>query len=93
MGNQPAYALSSVQGAIQRLLDVIDADPEIEVCLCKSAIQMLRLPNIYRVFWDTRRAQRPLPRSFSRSAGSGNLRGDRGESRCARVSTKALWTR
>lgn len=31
MGDQPAYALSSVQNAIQGLLDLIDADPEIEV--------------------------------------------------------------
>lgn len=37
MGNQPAYALSSVQEAIKRLLDIIDADPEIEV---RSAVNM-----------------------------------------------------
>ncbi|KAF3760396.1 hypothetical protein M406DRAFT_324809 [Cryphonectria parasitica EP155] len=30
MGDEPAYATSSVQEAIRRLLDMIDADPEIE---------------------------------------------------------------
>lgn len=30
MGDQPGYALSTVQQAIRRLLDIIDADPEIE---------------------------------------------------------------
>lgn len=30
-GDQPGYALSSVQEAIEKLLDIIDADPEIEV--------------------------------------------------------------
>lgn len=31
MGDQPTYALASVQSAIHGVLDLIDADPEIEV--------------------------------------------------------------
>lgn len=31
LGNQPPYALTSLKEAIQTLLDIIDADPEIEV--------------------------------------------------------------
>lgn len=33
MGDQPPYALTSLQEVIQTLLEMIDADPEIEVCM------------------------------------------------------------
>lgn len=35
MGDQPPYAMASLQEAIKILLDMIDADPEIEVCMAR----------------------------------------------------------
>lgn len=39
MGEQPAYTTTSVQEAIQRLLEMIDADPEIEVRMLSLSLR------------------------------------------------------
>lgn len=73
LGEQPAYAMTSVKEAIQRLLDMIDADPEIEV-FCAPALPRSLSPSPplleaipiaayrhLRASWDTPRARPPRP--------------------------------
>lgn len=62
VADQPAYALSSVEEAVQWLLDMIDADPEIEVAHsvlpCNLTEVSHLLTKIHRASWDIPRARR-----------------------------------
>ncbi|KAJ4387498.1 hypothetical protein N0V93_008091 [Gnomoniopsis smithogilvyi] len=66
MGDQPSYALSSVQEAIHRLLDIIDADPEIEGILgySEGATTAATLILEERRLWDVEKRPRRIKRAI-----------------------------